>query len=117
MIDCQGLTKQYGRLQAVDDLSFACAGRGARLPGSERRRQDHDHADHRGLSARRRPARAKVSRLRRRNAGARRRSSRIGYLPEGAPSYPEMTPRSFLDFVAAARGIPSARSGARASTK
>src|SRR5690606_36311550 len=32
---------------------------------------------------------------------------RIGYLPEGAPSYPEMTPRSFLDFIADARGLPS----------
>jgi ABC-2 type transport system ATP-binding protein len=30
---------------------------------------------------------------------------RIGYLPEGAPSYPEMTPRSFLEFIAEARGI------------
>jgi ABC-2 type transport system ATP-binding protein len=32
---------------------------------------------------------------------------RIGYLPEGAPSYPEMTPRSFLEFIAEARGVPS----------
>jgi ABC-2 type transport system ATP-binding protein len=32
---------------------------------------------------------------------------RIGYLPEGAPSYPEMTPRTFLDFVAAARAMPA----------
>jgi ABC-2 type transport system ATP-binding protein len=32
---------------------------------------------------------------------------RIGYLPEGAPSYPEMTPRSFLEFIAEARGIPA----------
>jgi ABC-2 type transport system ATP-binding protein len=32
---------------------------------------------------------------------------RIGYLPEGAPSYPEMTPRSFLEFIAAARGMPA----------
>jgi ABC-2 type transport system ATP-binding protein len=29
----------------------------------------------------------------------------IGYLPEGAPSYPEMTPRSFLGFVADIRGM------------
>jgi len=29
-------------------------------------------------------------------------------LPEGAPSYPEMTPRSFLEFIADARGIPPA---------
>jgi ABC-2 type transport system ATP-binding protein len=29
----------------------------------------------------------------------------LGYLPEGAPSYGEMTPRQFLDFVADVRGI------------
>jgi ABC-2 type transport system ATP-binding protein len=29
----------------------------------------------------------------------------IGYLPEGAPSYGEMTPRSFLDFIADIRGL------------
>jgi ABC-2 type transport system ATP-binding protein len=35
---------------------------------------------------------------------------RIGYLPEGAPSYPEMTPREFLEFIADARGLrPPAR--------
>src|SRR4029077_11185614 len=32
---------------------------------------------------------------------------RIGYLPEGAPSYPGVTPRSFLEFIAEARGIPT----------
>jgi ABC-2 type transport system ATP-binding protein len=29
----------------------------------------------------------------------------LGYLPEGAPSYGEMTPRTFLEFVADVRGI------------
>lgn len=29
----------------------------------------------------------------------------IGYLPEGAPSYGEMTPLSFLDFIADVRGL------------
>lgn len=29
----------------------------------------------------------------------------LGYLPEGAPAYPDMTPIGFLDFVADARGI------------
>lgn len=29
----------------------------------------------------------------------------LGYLPEGAPAYPDMTPIGFLDFVANARGI------------
>jgi len=32
----------------------------------------------------------------------------IGYLPEGAPSYGEMSPRAFLDFVAQARGLGAA---------
>ncbi len=30
---------------------------------------------------------------------------RIGYLPEGAPAYPDMTPHSFLRFVASVRGL------------
>jgi ABC-2 type transport system ATP-binding protein len=30
---------------------------------------------------------------------------RVGYLPEGAPSYPEMTPLGFLDFVGRVRGM------------
>lgn len=29
----------------------------------------------------------------------------LGYLPEGAPCYPEMTPRSFLDFIADVRQL------------
>lgn len=30
---------------------------------------------------------------------------RIGYLPEGAPAWPDMTPLAFLDFAARARGL------------
>lgn len=30
---------------------------------------------------------------------------RIGYLPEGAPAYPDMTPANFLNFVAQVRGL------------
>jgi len=30
---------------------------------------------------------------------------RIGYLPEGAPAYPDMTPANFLDFIAKVRGL------------
>ena len=30
----------------------------------------------------------------------------FGYLPEGAPAYPEMTVREYLQFIARARGIP-----------
>lgn len=39
--------------------------------------------------------------------------ARIGYLPEGAPAYADMTPESFLDFCARARGMSgSAKRGA-----
>ncbi len=33
----------------------------------------------------------------------------IGYLPEGAPSYPDMTPRSFLRFIAEIRALSPAQ--------
>lgn len=33
---------------------------------------------------------------------------KIGYLPEGAPAYPEMTPEGFLGFVADVRGLRGA---------
>ena len=33
---------------------------------------------------------------------------RLGYLPEGAPAYGEMTPREFLDFIAGVRGFSGA---------
>jgi ABC-2 type transport system ATP-binding protein len=38
---------------------------------------------------------------------------KIGYLPEGAPLYAEMTPASFLGFIARARGIPLGKRKAR----
>ena len=38
---------------------------------------------------------------------------RIGYLPEGAPAYPDMTPTGFLDFVARIRGFAGAEARRR----
>ena len=47
MITVDRLTKAYGDFRAVDDVSFVCqAGTGDRLPRTQRRRQDHDHARH-----------------------------------------------------------------------
>lgn len=37
----------------------------------------------------------------------------IGYLPEGAPAYPDMTPASFLDFIAHIRGFHGAEAKRR----
>lgn len=104
MIEAKDLRKRYGRLAAVDGVSFRAepgevlgflgpngAGKsttmrmiagylsptsgGASVCG-------HDVVSD-GLAARR----------------------ALGYLPEGAPSYGEMSPRSFLDFIANLRGL------------
>ena len=37
----------------------------------------------------------------------------LGYLPEGAPAYPDMTPRSFMRFIAAIRGFGGAEAKKR----
>ncbi|HXY99850.1 MAG TPA: ABC transporter ATP-binding protein, partial [Stellaceae bacterium] len=37
----------------------------------------------------------------------------IGYLPEGAPAYPDMTPAGFLDFIARIRGFAGAEKDRR----
>lgn len=39
--------------------------------------------------------------------------ARFGYLPEGAPAYPDMTPAGFLAFVADIRRVPAERKEAR----
>ena len=38
---------------------------------------------------------------------------RVGYLPEGAPMWPDMTPRGFLAFIARIRGFDGAEAEAR----
>ena len=40
-------------------------------------------------------------------------SARLGYLPEDGPLYPDMTPRSLLQFFAKARGLPAAKARQR----
>jgi len=39
--------------------------------------------------------------------------TRIGYLPEGAPAYPDMTPEAFLHFIAQVRGMAGSAKRAR----
>jgi gliding motility-associated transport system ATP-binding protein len=41
---------------------------------------------------------------------------RVGYLPEGAPAYADMTPASFLEFCAAIRGYDGAERAKRVAT-
>jgi ABC-2 type transport system ATP-binding protein len=104
MIRADALSKHYGSLVAVDNISFQVqpgevlgflgpngAGKSTTMrmfagfvpPTS-------GSAEICGFSIEKQPTEAK--RL-------------IGYLPEGAPSYGEMTPRNFLAFIARIRGL------------
>jgi ABC-2 type transport system ATP-binding protein len=104
MIDCQGLTKQYGSLRAVDNLSFKVepgevlgflGPNGAGKTTTMRIVAGFLHAT---------SGQVRICGYDVETQGTQAKRV-IGYLPEGAPSYPEMTPRSFLEFVADARGI------------
>jgi ABC-2 type transport system ATP-binding protein len=104
MLEIQHLAKHFGPLKAVDDISFSVP-RGEVLgflgPNGAGKSTTmkmitgfiapdagtaivcgHDIATH--------PIAAKKC---------------IGYLPEGAPAYPDMTPADFLDFIAHIRGF------------
>jgi ABC-2 type transport system ATP-binding protein len=103
-IEVQNLHKEFGSLIAVDDISFAVgagevlgflgpngAGKSTTmkmiagfLPPTS------GHSLVCGLDVGLQPVCAK---------------GKIGYLPEGAPLYPEMTPASFLGFIAEIRGL------------
>jgi len=112
MIDCKELTKQYGPLRAVDALSFQVKpGEVLGFLGPNGAGKSTTMRIIAGFIA---PTSGSVSvcghDVRTQAIEAKRR---IGYLPEGAPSYPEMTPLSFLHFVAELRGISGARRRSR----
>ena len=104
MIDCKGLTKQYGSLRAVDDLSFSVeAGEVLGFLGPNGAGKSTTMRIIAGFLT---PTAGSTTvcgfDVETQSIEARRR---IGYLPEGAPSYPEMTPLSFLNFVADVRSM------------
>jgi ABC-2 type transport system ATP-binding protein len=106
VIEVQHVTKRYGRVTAVDDVSFKVepgeilgflgpngAGKTTTMriltgymPATEGR------ATVAGYDVFTHPIEAK---------------RRTGYLPETPPLYPDMTVREYLDFVARIKGIPS----------
>src|SRR5262245_11123487 len=104
MIEVQGLTKEYGRFRAVDDLSFRVApGEVLGFLGPNGAGKTTTMRIVAGfLSATAGRVLVGGADIATQAVEAKRR---IGYLPEGAPSYPEMTPRSFLEFIADARGL------------
>lgn len=112
MIDCKALTKQYGALRAVDDLSFQVEpGQVLGFLGPNGAGKSTTMRIIAGFVA---PTSGSVT-----VCGydtqtqAIQAKNRIGYLPEGAPCYPEMTPLAFLRFVAEVRGIEKSRRSRR----
>ncbi|HEX7012884.1 MAG TPA: ABC transporter ATP-binding protein [Steroidobacteraceae bacterium] len=112
MIEISHLSKRYGALTAVDDISFSVepgqvlgflgpngAGKSTTMkmitgflsPTSGTVRVCGHDVEAEPLAAK----------------------ACMGYLPEGAPSYGEMTVRSFLDFVARVRGLSPDKRRAR----
>ena len=104
MIDCQRLTKKYGPLVAVDDLSFQV--RPGEVLGFLGPNGAGKTTTMRIIAGFLPPTagRATVCGFDV-EAQATEAKRKIGYLPEGAPSYPEMTARSFLEFIADCRGL------------
>jgi len=107
MIEIENLTRRFGPITAVDDISFSVecgevlgflgpngAGKSTTMkmitgflaPSSGRIRVD-------GFDVLRDPIEVK---------------RRVGYLPEGAPLWPDMTAAGFLEFIAGVRGLRGA---------
>ncbi|MCL2349054.1 MAG: ABC transporter ATP-binding protein [Planctomycetaceae bacterium] len=108
MIEAVGLTKYYGQFAAVDNVSFRInkgevvaflgpngAGKSTTMKlltgylapsRGTARIAGHDMASDRLLGA-----------------------AKLGYLPENGPLYPDMTPRSLLQFFAQARGLSKSK--------
>jgi ABC-2 type transport system ATP-binding protein len=108
MITTKHLSKRYGEILAVDDLTFTVSPGevlgflGANGAGKSTTMRmiagfispSAGHVTVCGYDIEQAPVQAK---------------SCIGYLPEGAPSYGEMTVAEFLDFVADIRGLTGER--------
>ena len=104
LIEAEGLAKSFGTLRAVDGITLKVA-RGEVLgflgPNGAGKsttmrlitgflEPDAGRARIAGFDVQDRPREAR---------------KRLGYLPEGAPLYAEMTPRGLLGFVAELRGL------------
>ena len=103
-IEIKSLTKKFGPVTAVDDVSFE-VGKGEVLGflGPNGAGKSTTMKMVTGFLP---PTRGTVlvggDDITRRPIRVKRR---LGYLPEGAPAYPDMTPAGFLEFVADVRGL------------
>ena len=114
MIETRGLTRRFGALTAVEDLSFSVS-RGEVLGflGPNGAGKTTTMRLIAGFLA---PTSGSASVLGHDvQRDARRARAALGYLPEGAPAWEEMTVRELLAFVARVRGLAPAARRARLS--
>jgi ABC-2 type transport system ATP-binding protein len=108
MIEAQGLLKYYGEFAAILDLTFQVhQGEVVAFLGPNGAGKSTTMKLLTGYLA---PS-AGVARISGHDMSTDRLagSARLGYLPENGPLYPDMTPRSLLNFFANARGLTKAR--------
>ena len=104
MIEIQNLSKQFGPLRAVDGISFS-VNRGEVLGflGPNGAGKSTTMKMITGFLS---PSDGRVAVCGHDIATEPLQAKRkFGYLPEGAPAYPDMTPAAFLDFIAEVRGL------------
>jgi len=104
MLEIDALTKTYGVHTVVDHLSFSCkAGEVLGFLGPNGAGKSTTMKMITGFVT---PSGGRVSVCGHDvESDALEARRRLGYLPEGAPNYPEMTPVSFLEFIADVRGL------------
>jgi len=107
MIETRQLSKRYGNLTAVDNISFKVEpGQVLGFLGPNGAGKSTTMKMIAGFLA---PTSGSVNVCGHDVADAPLKAkSALGYLPEGAPSYGEMTPREFLAFIADMRGLAGA---------
>ena len=115
MITTKNLTKRYGDKLAVDDLTFSVnPGEVLGFLGANGAGKSTTMRMIAGFIS---PSAGQVSvcghDIERASVAAK---SCMGYLPEGAPSYGEMTVGEFLDFIADVRGLAGERRRGRRAT-
>jgi ABC-2 type transport system ATP-binding protein len=112
MIEIRNLSKRYGALTAVDDISFSVgAGQVLGFLGPNGAGKSTTMKMITGFLA---PTSGSVS-VCGHDVETQPLAAKacMGYLPEGAPSYGEMTVRGFLEFIAEIRGLSPDKRRAR----
>ena len=115
MIEIENLVKKFGPLTAVNDISFTVnPGQVLGFLGPNGAGKSTTMKMITGFLA---PTSGKIRVCGHAVEGDALEAKRaLGYLPEGAPSYGEMTPMQFLDFIGNVRGLEGAQKKQRIDT-